>query len=112
MKIFTVQCSVFFNVRMTASHQRQKLMFFSHINNVMDTWIVLYYISENLSLRGMGSYGSIGNSSPSGGGSRESDEEERDSIRTPLVLAKGKRAVRRQPASQVNRLFPTLHNLI
>ena len=49
----------------------------------------------------MASYGSIGNTTPPGGGSGDS-EEERDSIRTPLVLPKGRRGMRRQPASQVN----------
>ena len=58
----------------------------------------------------MASYGSIGDSSPPGGVnniipplslSGDSDEE-RDSIRTPLVLPKGRRGVRRQPASKVN----------
>jgi len=47
----------------------------------------------------MASYGSIGNTTPPGGGSGDS-EEERDSIRTPLVLPKGRRGMRRQPASQ------------
>ena len=49
----------------------------------------------------MAGYGSIGNTSPPGGMSADS-EEERDSIRTPLVLPKGRRGMRRQPASQVN----------
>ena len=66
----------------------------------------------------MASYGSIGNASPPGGMSNLSpaggmsvdSEEERDSIRTPLVLPKGRRGMRRQPASQVNiyiSLLPT-----
>ena len=64
----------------------------------------------------MGSYGSIDNTSPPGGGSGESDEE-RDSFRTPLVLPKGRRGMRRQPSSQVNthlhtRLFPTSSSLL
>ena len=46
----------------------------------------------------MAGYGSIGNTSPPGGMSADS-EEERDSIRTPLVLPKGRRGMRRQPAS-------------
>lgn len=49
----------------------------------------------------MAGYGSIGNTSPPGGMSADS-EEERDSIRTPLVLPKGRRGMRRQPVSQVN----------
>ena len=53
----------------------------------------------------MAGYGSIGNTTPPGGrgGSGVDSEEERDSIRTPLVLPKpGRRGMRRQPASQVN----------
>ena len=49
----------------------------------------------------MASYGGIGNTSPLGGESDNSDEE-RDSVRTPLVLPKGRRGMHRQPASQVD----------
>ena len=53
----------------------------------------------------MSGYGSIGNISPPARESADS-EEERDSIRTPLVLPKGRRGMRRQHASQVdNKLF-------
>ena len=51
----------------------------------------------------MAGYGSIGNTSPPGGMSADS-EEERDSIRTPLVLPKGRRGMRRQPASPGGRM--------
>ena len=64
------------------------------------------YLSEKLPFfLTMSGYGSIGNISPPARESADS-EEERDSIRTPLVLPKGRRGMRRQPASQVdNKLF-------
>ena len=67
---------------------------------VTKAWSVSIFQRSCLCQR-MASYGSIGNATPPGGGSGDS-EEERDSIRTPLVLPKGRRGMRRQPASQVN----------